>query len=285
MVNRTILIIPCYNEARRLDVSAVGALLDDDRVDLILVDDGSTDHTRAILDEFAAARPRRVRVLALAKNGGKAEAVRQGLLAAIADGAEITGYLDADLATPPAEIRRLLGLLRAGDAQVLVGARVALLGHEIERRPLRHYLGRVFATLASVALHKRIYDTQCGAKLFRVSDTLADAVREPFLSRWAFDVELFGRLFLGSETAPPLAEASVWEEPLHTWCDVKGSKLSARHMGLALADLVRIGRDLAARRARLAASPVAHARAASSAAPGGAGSDRDLETEPARASR
>jgi dolichyl-phosphate beta-glucosyltransferase len=284
MANRTVLIIPCYNEARRLDVPAIGALLDDDRVDLILVDDGSTDATREILDEMARARPRRVGVLPLGRNGGKAEAVRRGLLAALEADAEITGYLDADLATPPAEIHRLLGLLRSSDAQVLVGARVALLGHAIERSPLRHYLGRVFATLASVVLHKRVYDTQCGAKLFRVSNTLSDALQEPFLSRWAFDVELFGRLFLGSETAPPIPEAGVWEEPLHTWCDVKGSKLSARHMGLALADLARIRRDLLARRARCArraagaSEPVATSGA-------GARSGNDLEPEPARASR
>lgn len=283
MANRTILIIPCYNEARRLDVPAIDALLDDDRVDLILVDDGSTDTTREILDDMARARPQRVRVLPLANNGGKAEAVRQGLLAALEAGAEITGYLDADLATPPAEIHRLLGLLRASDAQVLVGARVALLGHEIERSAMRHYLGRVFATLASIVLHKRVYDTQCGAKLFRVSDTLADAVREPFLSRWAFDVELFGRLFLGSEIAPPIPEASVWEEPLHTWCDVKGSKLSARQMGLALADLARIRRDLAARRARRA--PRAAVASEPATPSGGVRSGPDLEPEPARASR
>jgi glycosyltransferase involved in cell wall biosynthesis len=283
MANRTVLIIPCYNEARRLDVPAIGALLDDDRVDLILVDDGSTDTTREILDGMARARPGRVRVLPLAANGGKAEAVRRGLLAALEAGAELTGYLDADLATPPAEIHRLLGLLRASDAQVLVGARVALLGHDIERSPLRHYLGRVFATLASIVLHKRIYDTQCGAKLFRASDTLADALREPFLSRWAFDIELFGRLFLGSETAPPIPEASVWEEPLHTWCDVKGSKLSARQMGLALADLARIGRDLAARRARRGSRPTGTWEPAPSGA--GARSGRDLEPEPSRVSR
>jgi dolichyl-phosphate beta-glucosyltransferase len=283
MANPTVLIIPCYNEARRLDVPAVGELLRDDRVDLILVDDGSTDTTREILDEMARATPGRIRVLPLAQNGGKAEAVRRGLLAALEAGAEITGYLDADLATPPEEIHRLLGLLRASNAQALVGARVALLGHEIERSPLRHYLGRVFATLASVVLHKRVYDTQCGAKLFRVSDALADAVREPFLSRWAFDVELFGRLFLGSETAPPIPEASVWEEPLHTWRDVKGSKLSARHMGLALADLVRIRRDLAVRRARCALHPAASSGSEPSSA--GARPGRDLEPEPARVSR
>ena len=250
MSNRTILVIPCYNEARRLDVAAVATLLEDDAVDLIVVDDGSTDETHDILEGFARSWPRRVRALPLAENQGKAEAVRRGMIAAIEAGAGIVGYLDADLATPAPEMLRLIALLRGSDAQVLVGARVGLLGHDIERSPLRHYLGRVFATLASIALDMRVYDTQCGAKLFRASDALVDAVREPFLSRWAFDVELFGRLFSGSPTAAPIPAAGVWEEPLHTWRDVKGSKLSPRQMARALTDLARIARDLADRRAQ-----------------------------------
>lgn len=279
MSDRTILIVPCYNEAQRFDVAAIGALLDDDSVELVLVDDGSTDSTREILERMAQARPKRVRVLPLPCNGGKAEAVRRGLLAAIEAGAGVVGYLDADLATPASEMHRLIGLLRGSDAQVLVGARVALLGHEIERSAVRHYLGRVFATLASILLRTRVYDTQCGAKLFRVSDTVADALREPFLSRWAFDVELFGRLLLGSDTAPPIPATAVWEEPLHTWCDVKGSKLGPRQMSRALVDLARIKQDLS-RRAR-ALQQAAEDRQTSSRR----GSPPAHDLEPVRVSR
>lgn len=281
MPNRTTLIIPCYNEARRLDVAAVTTLLDDDSVDLILVDDGSTDATRDILEHMARSRPRRISVLALPKNGGKGEAVRQGLIAALEAHPDVVGYLDADLATPPAEIHRLLRLLRTGDAEVLVGARLGLLGHEIERNLLRHYLGRMFATLVSMLLRLRVYDTQCGAKLFRVSATLADAVRDPFLSRWAFDVELFGRLLLGSDTAPPISASRMWEEPLHAWRDVKGSKLSPRQMIGAVADLARIERDLSRRRARRAAAAGERAASGSSDLEARSGHDHEL----ARASR
>jgi glycosyltransferase involved in cell wall biosynthesis len=253
MSNRVALIVPCYNEARRLDVDALGALLADAEVELWVVDDGSTDATRDVLERMARDRPGRVHVVALAQNGGKAEAVRRGLGAAIEASAHIVGYLDADLATPADEMLRLIDLLRRSDAQVLMGARVALLGHAIDRRAIRHYLGRVFATLASLSLRLRVYDTQCGAKLFRASAALADAVREPFLSRWAFDVELLGRLLLGSPTAPAIAASSIWEEPLHDWTDVAGSKLSARQMVRSLLDLARIEADFVARRARRAA--------------------------------
>jgi glycosyltransferase involved in cell wall biosynthesis len=249
-VERATVIIPCYNEARRLDRPALATLLDDSTVDVLFVDDGSTDDTRRILEDLAREHPARIGVLALANNRGKAEAVRRGLSAVIEAGrSAIVGYLDADLATSPAEMHRLLGIMRASDAQLLFGARVALLGHKIERSAARHYLGRVFATLASLALRLPAYDTQCGAKLFRVTPMLAEAVRDRFLSRWAFDVELLGRLLIGSATAPPISTAMIWEEPLGAWRDVKGSKLGPGQMAKALLDLARIDRDLARRRA------------------------------------
>jgi len=249
-MERATLIIPCFNEARRLDTAAMCSLLDDDGIDLLFVDDGSSDATRQILEALAQTRPQRIRVLALEQNSGKAEAVRRGLVSAIESRrAELVGYFDADLATPPSEIRRLVGILRGGNAHVLFGARVALLGHMIERSTSRHYLGRVFATLASMALRMPTYDTQCGAKLFRVTPALAEAVQERFMSRWAFDVELLGRLLTGSASSQPISVASVWEEPLRAWRDVKGSKLAPRQMARALLDLARIDRYLARRRA------------------------------------
>jgi glycosyltransferase involved in cell wall biosynthesis len=251
-MQRTTLIIPCYNEASRLDRAALSTFLVDPHVDLIFVDDGSADRTRDILAQLAAEHPRRIEVIALAHNQGKAEAVRRGLVAAIAAGrSEIAGYLDADLATPPVEMRRLIRILVSSEAKVLLGARVAILGRRIERNPVRHYLGRMFATAASLALRIPAYDTQCGAKLFRVTPALAEAVDAPFLSRWAFDVELIGRLLIGSPAAPPLVATDFWEEPLQAWRDVKGSKLAPLQMGKALLDLVRIEADLARRRSRM----------------------------------
>jgi dolichyl-phosphate beta-glucosyltransferase len=72
-------------------------------------------------------------VLRLERNRGKAEAVRHGLRLALADGAEIVGYIDADLATPVRGIQRLIGIMRACDKDVLIAARVALLGREIDQ--------------------------------------------------------------------------------------------------------------------------------------------------------
>jgi glycosyltransferase involved in cell wall biosynthesis len=245
------LVIPCYNEERRLDGAALLAMVDG-RHDfrLLLVDDGSRDGTRAVLEGLAAARAGRIEVLALAQNGGKAEAVRAGMRAALAGGADVVGYFDADLSTPPEEMLRLLDAMRTPGPAVVLGSRVALLGSDIHRTAARHYLGRVFASIASLVLDARVYDTQCGAKVFRRSPALEAALEAPFLSRWAFDVELLGRLFAGAPGVPALTPGDVVEVPLRTWRDVPGSKLKPSAMVGALGDLARIGVDLAKRRRR-----------------------------------
>ena len=250
MTARAVLVFPCVNEAQRLDRDAFVTLLDDPQLDVIFVDDGSSDGTGELLDALVAQHQGRIRCLVLPRNAGKAEAVREGLLHALAERPVpgIVGYADADLATPPAELRRLVEVLRKSDAEVLLGSRVALLGREVHRNPLRHYLGRVFATAASLALHAHVYDTQCGAKLFRTSAALEAALVEPFSSRWVFDVELLGRLLTGTGDAAPLPGSAFLEEPLCAWRDVAGSKLDARHMLGAVTDLARIGRELARRR-------------------------------------
>ena len=111
------------------------------------------------------------------------------------------GYTDADLATPPSELLRLAQYLdESAGVDMVMGARIAFLGARIDRSPLRHYLGRFFATGASFALKKPVYDTQCGAKVFRVDERLKAACGEPFRSGWAFDVELLARLLTGDRS-------------------------------------------------------------------------------------
>src|SRR4051812_26220004 len=162
----------------------------------------------------------RARLLVLDRNYGKAEAVRRGLLAALEIGSEFVGYLDADLATPGEEMVRILRTIESGSAQVALGSRVAVLGAHIERSTARHYLGRVFATFAAWVLELPVYDTQCGAKAFRAGPALTAALAEPFHARWAFDVELIGRLLRAG-----LGADDIIEVPLRRWADVPGSRL------------------------------------------------------------
>jgi dolichyl-phosphate beta-glucosyltransferase len=246
------LVVPCYNEARRLVASAFIAMVDHDPgLALLFVDDGSEDETAGLHADMAAQRPGRIEALALPSNRGKAEAVRLGLRKALQGPSALVGYVDADLATPGAEIERLCAVMRdQRDCDVLLGSRVRLLGRHIDRQPLRHYLGRAFATVASLALRLPVYDTQCGAKLFRRTPALGHAIEEPFTSRWIFDVELLSRLLLGAPGVPALSPERMREEPLQCWIDCKGSKLDAGQMLRALLDLGRIEVALEMRRTR-----------------------------------
>jgi glycosyltransferase involved in cell wall biosynthesis len=252
-LNQAILVVPCFNEAARLEPAALLSLVDGPPPGpgLLLVDDGSRDDTRARLYALAARAPDRVEVLALPENRGKGEAVRQGLRHALrtAGAPGVVGYFDADLSTPISELRRLLQVMaQSPAAEVVMGARISLLGSDIERSAVRHYLGRIFATFASLILQTRVYDTQCGAKLFRRSPALDAALAEPFLSRWAFDVELLGRLLAGGAATPPINQKSFVEVPLHAWRDVPGSKLNPPAMAGALKELPQIHIDLKRRR-------------------------------------
>lgn len=222
-------VIPCFNEAQRLDPALIEVLLSDEHTHVLLVDDGSTDATLGLLNELAARHSGRVSVLALEPNGGKAEAVRKGLIQASAT-AELVGYADADFSTPPQELHRLARAIEEREAPVVIGARVGLAGTRIVRKPMRHYLGRVFGTAASLLLGMMIYDTQCGAKLFRVTPLLRACLAEPFGSRWVFDVELLGRLLIGTAGIPGIPPEQLVEVPLLEWRDVGGSKLGLKAM-------------------------------------------------------
>jgi len=244
------IVVPCYNEASRLDTDAFAHWIErHPGTRFIFVNDGSSDSTQAVLSALQQRVPGWIEVLDLPRNQGKAEAVRQGLIHALARNADRVGYFDADLATPLDELGRLIEVGERADIDVVLASRVALLGRHIERSPLRHYLGRVFATAASLILELRVYDTQCGAKVMRANPTLRAALEMPFRSRWAFDVELIGRMLHPTADVPALRAESIVEEPLRYWRDVPGSKLNPLHMLRSALDLVRIAREL--RRVRM----------------------------------
>jgi dolichyl-phosphate beta-glucosyltransferase len=246
--------VPCYNEARRLDRGGFAAFAAEPRLSLLFVDDGSTDGTGARLVRLADALGDggvQASTLVLRENGGKGEAVRRGMLAALRGDASVVGYFDADLATPPAEMVRLVHTLVERSVDVAIGARVALLGRRIVRRAYRHYLGRVFATSASMILGLPVYDTQCGAKAFRRTAALEAALSVPFSARWAFDVELLGRLLAGAAGAPGLPIEAFLEMPLREWRDVAGSTLRPSAFPQLAVELLRISRALGAWRGSL----------------------------------
>ncbi|HEV7922041.1 MAG TPA: glycosyltransferase [Thermoanaerobaculia bacterium] len=239
-VPNVVIVVPCYNEEQRLDVEQFRRFAaDGHRVDFCFVNDGSADGTLRVLQALHAEDPSRFLVVNLEQNEGKAEAVRRGILAAAERGADLIGFWDADLATPLSELPSFLDVFAARpEIQMVFGARVRLLGREISRNPSRHYFGRVGATLISQTLGLAVYDTQCGAKLFRTGENLRAVFSTPFLSRWIFDVEIIARYvkLLGRDRAAK----SIYELPIRVWHDVHGSKVKSTDFLRALRDLRKI---------------------------------------------
>ena len=238
---RISLIVPCFNEEQRLDLDAFrGFTLPGHDLQFLFVNDGSSDGTLRLLQSLRDADPKRFDVLDLEHNSGKAEAVRRGIMKATETPPDFIGFWDADLATPLNELPGFLDVFVRPNIEIVFAARVRLLGREISRRPDRHYLGRVGATLISQTLGLAIYDTQCGAKLFRMNDALPQIFGKPFLSRWIFDVEIIAR-FIELWGRARVAH-SLYELPVNMWHDVKGSKVGGLDFARSLLDLWKIRR-------------------------------------------
>jgi len=235
-------VVPCYNEARRLNHASFQDYVAQNRdVCFIFVDDGSTDQTAELLVRLCMNAPDQLHTLRLKQNKGKAEAVRQGVMAAIHSGVRRIAYWDADLATPLSAIKQLSRQLDAEGITTVIGSRVKLLGRKIERHVGRHYLGRIFATCASTILRLPVYDTQCGAKMFENNRELEMAFSRPFQTKWIFDVELIARLDNAKrKLIRPLFLHSTIEFPLEEWVDVSGSKVKIWDFFIAAIDLIKI---------------------------------------------
>jgi len=239
------IIVPCYNEEKRLKISDYENFISSHfNINIIFVNDGSTDGTSEVLEKLVKSDPSSIKLLEMNKRSGKGEAIRKGLLNSLSTHPDYVGYWDADLSTPLREIPNLCQLLEEQKELIAVfGSRVKLLGRNIDRRLIRHYTGRVFATIVSRILKIGVYDTQCGAKIFRVSKDLKKIFQIPFLSPWIFDVEIIARI-LNSEEIRNSEEIGklIYEYPLTEWRDVGGSNLKAKDFIKSLYELYRIYR-------------------------------------------
>ena len=239
----TAIIIPCFNEAKRLPADELLAFLNQTTaLSFLMVNDGSTDRTAALIDDLARRRPDKISSLHLAANRGKGEAVRQGLLKALEAGSGAVGYWDADLSAPLVEILRLRDILMQDQTlDAVIGARVKLIGRRIERKVWRHYAGRIIGTLISMALYLPVYDTQCGAKIFRASPGLNNLLIEPFQTRWLFDVEIIARSLMSFASHGNMS-LTFYEEPLESWSHVGASKIGPGDFPVIIRELWRIWR-------------------------------------------
>jgi glycosyltransferase involved in cell wall biosynthesis len=235
------IVLPAYDEAAR-----IGPALDElfaylnavprpaglpTEVDVLVVDDGSRDATVSIIEARpeAARSPTdaapRLHLLRLA-HAGKGSAVRAGMLAATGD---IVVFADADMATPPDQLPKLVAALRTAD--VAVGSRIQPDGSDMRATQpgLRRFFGRAFHALASIWVVGPVQDTQCGFKGFSRA-AAQDLFARQQITSIVFDVEL---IHLARRRGYRLAIVPI------TWQDRRGSRMHARP-GLAL----RVGWDL-----------------------------------------
>ena len=184
--------MPCYNEEQRLPrtIEQIERYLDGKHVayELILVDDGSADATRTVMDA-AVDRHEGVRVEALPRNRGKGRALALGVQAAKGDEILLS---DADLSTPIEELDKLEAALSAG-AGVAIGSRALRDSRvEISQPFYRVLMGKGFNLIVQAVLLPGIWDTQCGFKLFRAEvahSVFADLITDGF----GFDPEVLYR--------------------------------------------------------------------------------------------
>lgn len=217
------IVVPCFNEFERLAVADFETFLKT-HIDahICFVNDASTDKTKLLLDSLKAKYDGQVSILNNDKNKGKAASVRNGILFCYGDNkAPVLAYLDADLATSLQECYSYLKPLNAGKFFVFA-SRILKIGSVVERKFSRFLFGRIIATFISNLLDLKVYDTQCGCKVFKAE--LSEILfKDPFISKWLFDVELFSRLlcYYGKEKAI----SSMDEIPVKRWVDQGESKV------------------------------------------------------------
>ena len=231
MTKALYIVVPCYNEEKNFKPNAYASFLKQHpEVFICFVSDGSSDNTPQLLAEVNAQRPEQTHVLNLTQNQGKAEAVRQGMHYGIGHiDAPKLAFLDADLSTPLEECLRLANLVQ-DEVAFCFGSRLAKVDNTIVRKRSRFLIGRFVATLISEALQLKVYDTQCGCKVF-TRDLAQKLFKEPFISRWLFDVELFFRMIQRYGRAE--VTKKMREEPLKEWVHHEHSKVKLSY-GLKL---------------------------------------------------
>ena len=220
-------VIPCYNEEERL--------LSDDFLEFVdkhsgyhlcFVNDGSKDKTLEVLNKLRKGRESFISVYDCEKNGGKAEAVRLGMLhMSEKEDLDYIGFLDADLSTDLADFDDLVSTIENSDYKIVSGSRISRMGADITKESARKIISLTINFIIRKILKMDFKDTQCGAKIFH-KDVIKMAFSEKFLTKWLFDVEIFLRVrkYFGLQKAKEV----LCEKPLKRWIHADGSKLSMK---------------------------------------------------------
>ncbi|HCQ14287.1 response regulator, partial [Flavobacterium sp.] len=220
-------VIPCYNEEKRL--------LSDEFRDFVhknlgyhlcFVNDGSKDKTLEVLQDLVKGKEDYISVYDCEKNGGKAEAVRLGMLhLAKQSQFDYIGFLDADLSTDFADFNDLAETISNSKYKMVFGSRITRMGADIEKESARAIISKTINFIIRKTLGMEIKDTQCGAKIM-TKDVIENTFKEKFITKWLFDVEIFMRMkkVYGAKETKDL----ILEQPLKRWIHADGSKLSMK---------------------------------------------------------
>jgi dolichyl-phosphate beta-glucosyltransferase len=224
-MEKIILVVPCFNEEIRFEAEYFSKILEQDGVEILFVNDGSTDKTASIIEKFCAEHKSLTDFVDLPKNRGKANAVRAGVNLALSSGTGYVGFIDADGAFPIHVVKQGVNSVRKlGMAHNSYWfSRVMLAGSKIERNHSRHYVGRILITLLTINLKNCPYDTQAGFKIFTNNLSTSKIFLEPFRTSWLFDIEIFLRMIKNG------LDKEIKEIPVEAWKDVAGSKIQMRN--------------------------------------------------------
>jgi len=220
-------VIPCYNEEERLSSAVFQEFASQNLgYHLCFVNDGSTDNTLEVLEDLRKGNEDMISIYNCQKNGGKAEAVRQGILHLAQDSQfDYLGYLDADLSTDFRDFDDLVNTLEKSDFNIVSGSRISRMGANITKESARKIISKTINLIIQTILGMPFKDTQCGAKIMK-REMVTPIFTKKFITRWLFDVEIFMRMkkFYGKEKVQSL----ICEQPLKRWIHADGSKLSMK---------------------------------------------------------
>ena len=220
-------VIPCYNEEERLlSTEFLNFVEKNTGYHLCFVNDGSKDNTLQVLKDLQKGREDYITVYDCEKNGGKAEAVRLGMLhMAKKEDLDFIGFLDADLSTDLADFDDLVKTMENSEFKIVSGSRISRMGADITKESARKIISLTINFIIRKILKMDFKDTQCGAKIFR-KDVIQIAFAEKFVTQWIFDVEIFKRMT--HHFGLKKAKAYLCEQPLKRWIHADGSKLSMK---------------------------------------------------------
>jgi CheY-like chemotaxis protein len=232
-------VIPCYNEEERLLSEEFKQFAHKNLgYHLCFVNDGSTDNTLSVLKKIKEDNPDNISIYNCKQNGGKAEAVRQGVLHLVKDQQlDYIGFLDADLSTNFRDFDDLVKTIESSDFKIVSGSRIARMGANITKESARKLISMSINLIIQTILGMPFKDTQCGAKVMD-REIASKMFNKKFVTKWLFDVELFMRMkkYYGKSEV----KSMICEQPLKRWIHADGSKLSMKDSVKIVGQLAKI---------------------------------------------